>query len=107
VRVIDSGFIDIPNVVIEERGRGVSICSSNYWKKLDDLAGLFACIMSHESIHLTLLEIDGNSSDYLDNVASLSTVARSLGDIMVAERYRDGMIGLDKVFEKVEEGETS
>jgi hypothetical protein len=106
VEVVDSGFVDIPNVVVDERCRGVSICSSSQWKRVDGLPELFVGIMSHESIHLTLLKIDGDSSDFLDNVASLSTIARSLGEIGVVGMYPDGMIGLDRVLEKTEEGDT-
>ncbi len=100
VRIVDSGFVDVPNVVVDEGNRGVSICPSSEWRRVDDLPGLFVGIISHESIHLTLLRIDGGSSDFLDNVASLSAIARSLSDIGVVVGYPDGMIGLDRVFEK-------
>lgn len=107
ISVVDSGFIDIPNVVVDEQDGGMVICSSSKWSSIGDLPDLFVGIMSHESIHLTLLKVDGESSDFLDNVGSLSTVTRSLRNIGVVGEYPEGMIGLDRVFEKEEEGDTS
>ncbi len=71
----------------------MSICGSTTWKRLADLPGMFVGIISHESIHLTLLKIDGNSSDNLDDVASLSAISRSLKDVALVSKYKHGMIG--------------
>ncbi len=65
------------------------------WNGIRDLPNIFVGIMSHESIHLTLLLIDGSSSEYLDKVASLSTISRSLKDIPLVGKYHHGMIGFD------------
>ncbi len=100
VTVVDPGLTDFPNVIVDETNRGVRICASSRWNRLRNLVGLFVGIMSHESIHLALLEIDGNASDRLDNIASLSTLTRSLNDIGLVSRYPDGMIGLDRLSRK-------
>ncbi len=97
-------MIDIPNVVVDEENFGIEICASSEWSRLGDLSSLFVGILSHESVHLTLLKIDGDSSDYLDNVASLSAVSRSLKDIGLVRKYTSGMIGLDQ---KIREGDLS
>ena len=81
--------------MVDEKDANVRICGSGKWRDVKDLASIFVGIMSHESIHLTLLRIDGNSSDYLDNVASLSAISRSLKDIPLVGKYFHGMIGLD------------
>ena len=86
-------MFDLPNVTIDQRNEGVRICGSTRWNNVGNLASVFVGIMSHESIHLTLLRIDGTSSDYLDNVASLSTISRSLNDIPLVGKYSHGMIG--------------
>jgi len=80
-------------VVVDAENRSVSICGSTAWRRLADLPGLFVGIMSHESIHLTLLKIDRDSSDNLDDVASLSAISRSLKDIVLVSKYKHGMIG--------------
>ena len=85
---------DLPDVVIDEESRSVSICGSTLWRRVGNLPGLFVGIMSHESIHLTLLKIDGDSSRNLDDVASLSAISRSLKDIVLVSKYKHGMIGL-------------
>ncbi len=95
VRLDSSSPAGIPDVVVDEVNRSVAICGSRVWKRINDLPGLFVGIISHESIHLTLLRIDGSSSEYLDNVASLSTISRSLRDIPLVGKYSHGMIGLD------------
>jgi len=107
VEVLDTGFVDIPNVVIDADSGEVGVCSSDEWKRVRDLPGLFVGILSHESIHLILMNIDGDYSDYLDNVASLSTIAKHLRKIGVVGRYPDGMIGLDETIEKTKEGDSS
>ena len=84
---------DLPDVVVDAENRSVSICGSTAWRRLADLPGLFVGIMSHESIHHTLLKIDRDSSDNLDDVASLSAVTRSLKDIVLVSKYKHGMIG--------------
>jgi hypothetical protein len=104
INVVDSGMADLPNVVVDEESPGIGICASSEWGRLGDLASLFVGILSHESIHLTLLKIDGDSSDYLDNVASLSAVSRSLSGIGLVRKYTNGMIGLDQ---KIGEGDLS
>ncbi len=93
VRLDSSTLADIPDVVVDEERRSVTICGSTVWKRLEDLPGLFVGIISHESIHLTLLKIDGDSSDYLDDVASLSAISRSLKDVVLVSKYKHGMIG--------------
>ncbi len=93
VRLDSSSLVDLPDVVVDEENRSVRICGSTAWKRLADLPGMFVGIMSHESIHLTLLKIDGASSDYLDDVASLSAISRSLKDIVLVKKYAHGMIG--------------
>ncbi len=95
---------DLPDVVVNEEKFGIEICASSEWSRLGDLPSLFVGILSHESIHLTLLRVDGDSSDYLDNVASLSAVSRSLKDIGLVRKYTNGMIGLDQ---KIREGDLS
>ncbi len=95
---------DLPDVVVNEENFGIEICASSEWNALGDLSSLFVGILSHESIHLTLLRIDGDSSDYLDNVASLSAVSRSLEDVGLVRKYTNGMIGLDQ---KIREGDLS
>ncbi len=104
VTVVDSGIIDLPDVVVDEENFGIEICASSEWGRLGDLPSLFVGILSHESIHLALLEIDGASSDHLDNVASLSAVSRSLKDIGLVRKYANGMIGL---YQKIREGDLS
>lgn len=94
VRIDSTGIVDLPNVVVGEEDKTVRICGSGKWNGLNDLASIFVGIMSHESIHLTLLRIDGDSSDYLDNVASLSAISRSLKDIPLVRKYSHGMIGI-------------
>ena len=95
VKVDPPGLVDIPNVVVDETNSSVRICGSKSWKHVNDLAGTFVGIMSHESIHLALLGIDRSISDDLDNVASLSVISTSLKDIALVTKYFDGMIGLD------------
>ncbi len=95
VHIDSPGLVDVPNVVIDERNANVRICGSSMWNGVRDLSNIFAGILSHESIHLTLLRIDGSSSEYLDNVASLSTISRSLKDIPLVGKYPHGMIGFD------------
>jgi hypothetical protein len=53
VQVVDLGFVDLPNVVTDESG-SIQICGSTKWKGLRNLAGIFTCILSHESLHLAL-----------------------------------------------------
>jgi len=84
---------DLPNVVVNDESRSVSICGSTLWRRVGNLPGLFVGIMSHESIHLTLLKIDGDSSSNLDDVASLSAISRNLRDIALVSKYKHGMIG--------------
>jgi len=88
-----SSRADLPDVVVDEENRSVSICGSTLWRRVGNLPGLFVGIMSHESIHLTLLKIDGDSSGSLDDVASLSAISRSLKDIVLVSKYKHGMIG--------------
>ena len=95
VHVDRAGIVDLPNVVIDETNANVRICGSRMWNGVTDLPNVFVGIMSHESIHLTLLRIDGSSSEYLDNVASLSAISRSLKDIPLVRKYFHGMIGFD------------
>ncbi len=95
IHVDRSGIVDLPDVVVDEKNTNVRICGSRRWNYLRDLASIFVGIMSHESIHLTLLRIDGNSSEYFDNIASLSAISRSLNDIPLIRKYSHGMIGLD------------
>ncbi len=95
VRLDTSNLVDLPDVVVDEGNMSVSICGSTVWRRLEDLPGMFVGIMSHESIHLTLLKINGDSSDYLDEMASLSAISRSLKDIALVTKYRHGMIGFD------------
>jgi hypothetical protein len=96
VHFFDSILVDLPNVVVDEEHYGIGICGSSKWRSLGDLASLFVGILSHESIHLTLLmKVDGACSDSLDNVASLSTISTSLSDIRLVRRYAHGMIGTD------------
>lgn len=94
VHVDPSGIVDLPNVVVDEKNANVRICGSGRWSDMKGLASIFVGIISHESIHLTLLRIDGSSSDYLDNVASLSAISGSLKDIPLVKKYFHGMIGL-------------
>ena len=93
VRLDGSSPADLPDVVVDEENRSVSICGSTLWRRVGNLPGLFVGIMSHESIHLTLLKIDGDSSGNLDDVASLSAISRSLKDIVLVSKYKHGMIG--------------
>ena len=93
VRLDSSCPADVPDVVVDEENRSVSICGSTLWRRVGNLPGLFVGIMSHESIHLTLLKIDGDSSGSLDDVASLSAISRSLKDIVLVSKYKHGMIG--------------
>ncbi len=95
VHVDRSGIVDLPDVVVDEKNASVRICGSRRWSEPRNLASIFVGIMSHESIHLTLMRIDGNSSEYFDNIASLSTISRSLNDIPLIKKYSHGMIGLD------------
>ena len=95
VHIDCSGTFDLPNVVVDGKDSAVRICGSGIWSRVEDLANIFVGIMSHESIHLTLLRMDGNSSDYLDNVASLSTISKTLKDIPLVRKYSHGMIGFD------------
>jgi len=95
VRVINSGVIDLPNVVIDKTRSVVQICGSSKWKGIVNLPGLFASIMSHESLHLALLRIHGEASEPLDNVGSVSSMSRSLSSIGSCERYKHGLIGFD------------
>ncbi len=88
-------MVDLPNVVVDEKNATVRICGSGRWNNVKDLASVFVGIVSHESIHLTLLRVDGDSSDYLDNVASLSAISRSLKDIPLVMKYSHGMIGFN------------
>ena len=93
VRLDSSCPADLPDVVVDEENSAVSICGSTLWRRVGNLPGLFVGIMSHESIHLTLLKIDGDSSGNLDDVASLSAISRSLKDIVLVSKYKHGMIG--------------
>ena len=93
VKVDSSTPADLPNVVVNDENRSVSICGSTLWRRFGNLPGLFVGIMSHESIHLTLLKIDGGSSSNLDDVASLSAISHSLKDIVLVSKYKHGMIG--------------
>ena len=93
VKLDSSGPADLPDVVVDEEDRSVSICGSTLWRRVGNLPGLFVGIMSHESIHLTLLKIDRASSGNLDDVASLSAISRSLKDIVLVSKYKHGMIG--------------
>jgi len=93
VKLDSSCPADLPDVVVDEENKSVSICGSSLWRRVGDLPGIFVGIMSHESIHLTLLKLDGNSSGNLDDVASLSAISRSLKDMVLVSRYKHGMIG--------------
>jgi hypothetical protein len=96
IRLVDSLFSDLPDVVVDEQRMGVGICGSSKWGILGELSSLFISILSHESIHLTLLEkLDGKTSDCLDEVASFSTISRRVENIPLVRRYSHGMIGLD------------
>jgi hypothetical protein len=88
-------LVDLPDVVVDESNASVRICGSERWKDVKNLPGTFVGIMSHESIHLVLRGIDGSSADDLDNVASLSTISRSLEDIPLVMKYFHGMIGIN------------
>jgi len=91
----DSNPADLPDVVVDEQRKSVVICGSTKWKSVRDLASLFVAIMSHESLHLTLLKFDGRTSDRLDEVASLSAISRNLRNLALVGKYVHGMIGLD------------
>jgi hypothetical protein len=95
VHVDRSSLVDIPNVVVNEEDAAVKICGSGSWNLVNDLPSVFVGILSHESIHLTLLKIDGDSSDYLDEVASLSSISMNLKSIPLVRKYSHGMIGFD------------
>jgi hypothetical protein len=95
VFVDPSGSVDLPNVVVDDNDASVRILGSGMWGDVKSLASIFVGIISHESIHLTLLRIDGSSSDYLDNVASLSVISGSLKDIPLVKKYFHGMIGFN------------
>jgi hypothetical protein len=89
-------LLDIPDVVVDEERGGVQICGSIMWERFDDLHNLFVGILSHESIHLTLIkEVDGYSSDRLDIVASLSAISQSLADVPLIGKYSHGLVGIE------------
>ncbi len=94
VEVIGPASIDIPNVVTEGKDL-VQICGSTKWNRLRDLPGLFACIVSHESIHLVLGKVEGGAAEELDNFASLSAISRNLKGIPKCVQYPHGLIGFD------------
>ena len=94
VQVVSSGAIDVPNVVIDKKHSTIQICGSNKWRIIENLQDLFVSILSHETIHLALLEIQG-ASELLDDIGSLSSISRSLKDITACSRYRHGLIGID------------
>jgi hypothetical protein len=94
VEVIGHGFIDIPNVVTDGIG-SVQICGSTKWNRVADLPELFACIVSHESIHLVLGRVERGATEELDNFASLSAISRNLKDIPKCVQYPNGLIGFD------------
>lgn len=94
VEIVNQGFIDLPNVVTDG-GDSMQICGSTKWKGLQNLPGIFTCIVSHESIHIVLKRIDGNASEEFDSVASLSAISRSLSDIPRCVLYPHGLIGFD------------
>ncbi len=94
LQVVNSGVIDLPNVVIDKKHSTVQICGSSKWRIIGNLQDLFVSILSHETIHLALLEVQG-ASELLDNIGSLSTISRSLKDMVACSRYRHGLIGID------------
>ncbi len=78
----------------------MQICGSSKWKGLQNLPGIFTCIISHESIHIVLKKIDGNASEELDSIASLSAISRRLSDIPRCVQYPHGLIGFDGLREE-------
>jgi len=93
IEITNQGFVDLPNVVTNG-GDSIQICGSTKWKGMQNLPGIFTCIVSHESIHLVLKKIGGNVSEELDNVASLSAISRRLSEIPKCGQYPHGLIGL-------------
>ncbi len=94
VQVVNGGGIDLPNVVVDETHSTIQICGSSKWKVISNLPDVFVSILSHETLHLTLLEVR-KASELLDNIGSLSSITRSLKDIGTCSRYRHGLIGID------------
>jgi hypothetical protein len=94
VQVVNSGAIDLPNVVVDKKHSTIQICGSSKWRIIENLQDLFVSILSHETIHLALLEIQG-APELLDDIGSLSSISRSLKDIAACSRYRHGLIGID------------
>jgi len=94
LEVIGPGYVDIPDVVNDGKGL-VQICGSTKWRRLRDLPALFACIVSHESLHLVLGSVEGGAAEELDNFASLSAISGSLKDIPKCAQYPHGLIGFD------------
>ncbi len=97
--MIDWGFVDMPNVVAEASGK-IQICGSSWWKRLRNIPEVFVSIISHESLHQTLSRVDGESSEELDNIGSLSSISRSLRDISKCRQYPHGLIGIDGFHEE-------
>jgi len=93
VQVIGRDFVDLPNVVTDEEG-GVQICASTKWNALPNLHGVFVSILSHETLHVLLRRAHAGASDDLDNIGSLSAIAKSLKDIPKCSDYPHGLIGI-------------
>ncbi len=100
VQVISSGFIDLPDVVVDGESSAVKINGSRRWRRIGNLPGVFVCIFSHESIHLVLGGVDQKTAEALDDVASLSAVSRSLNDVGLCTNYPHGLIGIDDLKRK-------
>ncbi len=94
VEIVSQGFIDLPNVVTNG-GDSMQIFGSTKWRGLQNLPGVFTCIVSHESIHMVLKKIDGTASEELDSIASLSAISARLSDIPRCALYPHGLIGFD------------
>jgi hypothetical protein len=94
VYIINSGLLDLPNVVVDDE-TSIQICGSSRWKKMQDLPGVFVSVLSHESIHQVLGRMDQEATEALDNVGSLSVISRSLNDVGLCAKYPHGLIGID------------
>ena len=99
VEILEFRFMDLPNVTALKNGESskIQIFSSRKWSRLPSLAELFVSIVSHETIHILLTEVDGGASEAFDEIGSVSAISRDWRGLAKCAPYYHGIIGLDKL----------